>query len=103
MKKLFTSIFLIASILISCTSNKHIRVCGDEEYYNYVISGISPICLGGYEIDGPADTIGTRSYWVMFTKSKVKAEVVMSCNSDIWDFYNSKDVVIIDTILNCSH
>jgi hypothetical protein len=103
MKKLFTSVFLAASILTSCTSNKHIEVCGDVDYYNYVISGIEDIYLGGYDYNGPADTIGSRAYWVMFTKSKLKTEVVMSCGSDIWDFYNPEDVVILDTISDCSY
>lgn len=101
MKKLFTSIFLVASILTSCTSNKHIEVCGDVDYYNYVKSGIEPICLGGYEY-GKADTISASFYWVMFTKSKLKEVVAVSCNSDIWNHYDPKDVVILDTLFSCS-
>lgn len=101
MKKLFTSVFLVASILTSCTSNKHIEVCGDVDLYNYTISGIEPICLGGYAYNQP-DTIGANFYWVIFKKSKLKDIVVVPCNSDIWDFYNHEDVIILDTLIkNC--
>jgi hypothetical protein len=102
MKKLFTSVFLIASILTSCTSNKHVEVCGDVDLYNYTISGIEPICLGGC-VYGEADTIGANFYWVIFNKSKLKEIVGVSCNSNIWDFYNQKDVTILDTLISCSN